>query len=157
MALKPDRHVVTDDITFILNTASVAGKVVILKTTQPSGSASGVGIGVSAGIADVVSGTPASGTKPLGILLHEFVDIDQSVRHRNYQKVQQVLGEPCTILRNGWCVTDQVTGTPAAGDAAYLGADSKVTPTQVNNIPVVGQFLSIKDTNGFAKVYVTLA
>jgi hypothetical protein len=156
MALKADRDIVTTDITFVLKAAAAAGKIVCYKTVGGSGAGSGVGIGDYAGEVTVVSGTPASGTRPAGLLLNEFVNIDQTVQHRNYQKVQQVVGEPATLLRNGWVVSDQVTGTPAAGDPAYLGASGVLSPTQTNSIPAVGEFMSVKDSNGFARVYIKL-
>lgn len=157
MALKGLRQIVTTDVTFFLNKAAEAGKLCVYKAPMTTGYASGVAIGDTGGECDVLAGSPPSGTKVLGILLHDFEDIDETVQHRNYQKVTQVPGERATILRNGWVVTDMISGSPTGGAPAYIGNDSKIAPTQTNSIAQCGEFMGVPDTAGFCKVYIKTA
>jgi hypothetical protein len=158
MALKGHRDVQSYDITFRLEDACEEGKLVVLKSTQPSGSGLGAGVGDTAGWLSAVSGSPASGTKPFGLLLHPFEDVDETaLTKRNFAKMVHVLGEPAPVMRRGWVTTNMLTGSAhAAGETAYLGADGKFTKTQVNAIAAVGQFLTAADADGYARVYVDL-
>lgn len=153
MALKADRLIVETDTTNICNDV-VAEKGLFLCYGNPgSGSA----------LVDVNQGTvtlaaSASGKTPAGMSLSTFVNIDQTRVHRNFQKDEQVVGEKAALVTKGYLVTDQILGTPTVGAKAYLGASGKATATWVSNLvtPPVGQFKSILDEAGFAKIEVNL-
>lgn len=156
MALKGDRAVYVTDIGNVTESVSKAGELLILKTGQTT-TASGQGINDLAPVAAVVgTGNPPSGTVVLGAALDPVVDVDETKGHRNWHTGEQVVGEPVALLTDGWIYTDMVTGTPSAGAAAYVGASGNFTDTQVNSIPAVGRFLTSKDPDGYAKVYVKL-
>jgi len=147
MALKGDRNVLETDISFFINVTAEKGQLVSLST-----GASGAAMDNSAALATTASG---DGTDPLGIILNDVVDIDQTRQHINWHKDEVQKGGKCTILRKGTVVTDQVTGTPAAGDIAYLNANGTVG-AQVGSSAAVGKFLSSKDANDFCKVAINL-
>ncbi len=120
----------------------------------------GVGQGINESAPDCIpgsNGTPATGTKVVGLFMDDFVDIDQTVQHRNFFKTQQVLGENACLLKQGMLWTNRVNGTPLPGSGAYLGASGNLQTTQVNSIPAVGEFKTSKDTDGYVKVFVKLA
>lgn len=157
MALKGDRQVDAVEIGFFLNEAAVKGKVLV----APTAGGSGVALNAAQNIATVAS-TP-SGQKPLGILLNEFVIVDQTKQYINEYKDQSISGDKATILTKGWVVTDQVVGNVHPGDKAVLfnnGTVSGITGELItwNRVanPQVGQFRSGEDQNGFARLYVDL-
>jgi len=178
MAIKADRVVTIDEISFIATQPAVAGQVAVYDT-QTTGH--GVGQGINGGepqCAPVGTGSPASGTKLAGVYLTDVVNIynyalladgagasglaqgigDPSLQrlHRNWQKTEQVVGENAYLLKDGKIWTNRVNGTPAAGDPAYVGANSNLQNTQVNAIPQVGKFETSKDTDGYAKVVIKI-
>jgi hypothetical protein len=153
MALKADRQVNQTDISCFSNVVATGGQLAILKTSQASGHASGFGINdQTVEVTTQGTGTPSSGTRVIGVFLDDVVNVDQTKFHRNYQRVEQVVGENVCLLKDGWVVTDMITGTPVAGDKAYLGANSKFSPTQSNSNAEIGKFDTAKDAAGFAKV-----
>ena len=95
------------------------------------------------------------GDQPLGILLNDVVDIDQTRQHINWHKDEVQKGGKCTIMTKGTVVTDKVTGTPAAGDVAYVNVDGTVGAVSGGS-SAVGRFLSSKDADGYIKVAVNL-
>lgn len=151
MALKGDRHIITTDITFTLSDVASKGQFVCYKTAG-----SGASMGLTRGAAQVAANP--SGLVPLGLLLNDFVNIDETVRHRNYQKDEHVIGDPATVLRKGWVVTDKVIGSPTVGQKAYLTSSGNVMATNqgLAATPLVGEFMSIKDESGFIRLMVEL-
>lgn len=151
MALKGDRDVLQTDISFTLSDVAERG-VVLCYSTAGSGQA----LGNKAGVATLASNP--SGLKPLGMLLQDFVSVDQTKYHRNYHKVEQVLGDNAEIMRKGWVVTNKLSGTPGKGDTAYLTTSGQVTPTNGGAVatPKVGEFMGGKDEDGYVKVYIDL-
>ena len=147
MALKGDRNVLETDISFFINVTAEKEQLVSLST-----GASGAAMDNSAALATTASGTDAA--NPLGIILNDVVNIDQTRQHINWQKDEVQQGGKCTILRKGTIVTDQVTGTPAAGDTAYVNANGTVG-AQVGSSAAVGKFLS-SAKDGFCKVAINL-
>lgn len=179
MALKADREVYITDLKFTCDVAAEAGALLIYKSSQASGHAVGQGVNELAPQATLPgTGTPASGTKVAGALLcgveniYDFALLADgtpasglsagigdpiNVRtHRNWHKTTQVVGENVPLLKDGAFWTNQVVGTPAAGDPAYLGASGKFSGTQSNSIPQVGKFETSKDADGYAYVVVKL-
>lgn len=146
MALKGDRNVLETDISFFINVTAEKGQVICTST-----GGSGAAMDNSAALATTDSGTSVA----LGVILNDVVDIDQTRQHINWHKDEVQKGGKCTILRKGTVVTDQVTGTPAAGSVAYLNTAGTVG-AQVGASPAVGRFLSSKDADGYAKVAINL-
>jgi hypothetical protein len=160
MALKPDRFIIQEDVAFRLRDVAAKGKFLVFG----SGNAVATNVNAGSGVAmDSPYGFVAlvsnpSGFVPAGCLMNNFVNIDTSLYHINYYKDEHVIGDKCTLLRKGWVVTNCVTGTPKTGDGAYLTSNGEVTPTNTGSVqtPQVGQFLSAKDENGYAKVQINL-
>lgn len=155
MALKGDRLIIETDITQTCQSVASMGQVLTYKTAG-----SGAAEGDQRGQCQLTSGSP-SGLKVAGLLMNDFITLDETQFHRNFQKDQHVVGEPCTLLRKGWVTTDQITGTPTVGDTAYLTSAGVLTPTVsstggVAATPKVGEFKSGKDEAGFVKVDIHL-
>jgi hypothetical protein len=152
MALKGERVVIETDITRTCE--SVAGRGIIVGGLTAG---SGVALGASAGKGDVF----ASGMVPAGLLMNDVVNVDESRYHRNFHKDEMKIGERATLLRKGRVTTDQVTGTPTDGAAAYATTNGQLTPTLSATgglvaTPKVGQFRGVKDEGGFVTVDVML-
>jgi hypothetical protein len=156
MALKGDRQVDAVEIRYFLNEVASKGVVVSVSTAG-----SGVAVEDVANLATVAANS--SGSKPLGILLTDFVNVDLTRTPINWHKDQAQKGSKAAILTKGWVVTDQVAGTPNAGDYACLTSSGSVTgvapgtSTYVEAAnPKVGRFRTKKNEDGFASVYVDL-
>ncbi len=155
MALKGDRYEGMTDVSFFMNDSSAAkGGVVVLST-------GGSGVALDQSKALVTYAAAASGNIPVGLLLNDMVNIDQTRQHINFHKNEVQKGGKVTLLTQGWVVTNMITGTPTAGAPAYLTDAGKLTPTQsatggVKATPPVGRFLSTKDEDDYAKVAINL-
>ena len=149
MALKGDRHELDTDISYFMNETASRG-VVLAVSTQASGAA----MDNAAAVATVAA--EASGAIALGILLNDVVNIDQTRQHLNWHKDEVQQGSKVTILTKGFVVTDQISGTPSAGDTAYLADSGLIAGTQDGTAPAIGRFLSTQDADGYAKVSVNL-
>lgn len=153
MALKADRIVESDDITLTCPSVAEAGSTLVYSTAG-----SGVALGDSAGVADLLS---PSGKKVAGILLVDVVSIDETLYHRNFHKPVQKTGERVCLLKRGKVTTNVVTGTPTPGAPAYLTTSGVLTPTKSTTgglvaTPFVGEFKSGLDEDGYATVEVNL-
>jgi len=149
MALKGDRHELDTEISYFMNETASQGVVVSI-STQGSGAA----MDSASAVATVAA--EASGATALGILLNNVVDIDQTRQHINGHKDEVQSGGKVTILTKGFVVTDQISGTPTAGQTAYLADSGKIAGTQDGTAPAIGRFLSTKDADGYAKVSINL-
>jgi len=154
MAIKGDRQVDAVEIGYFLNEAAEKGSVLVVSTAG-----SGVALDNNKSVATVA--TSASGNRPLGILLNEFVNVDRTRQPINWHKDQSASGDKATILTKGWVVTNKVLGTITAGYLAYAAESgnlraSALTPTNTSNQPVVGRFRTSADEAGYAKVYIDL-
>jgi hypothetical protein len=149
MALKGDRRELDTDISYFMNETASRG-VVVSVSTQGSGAA----MDNSSAVATVAA--EASGAVALGVLLNDVVNIDQTRQHLNWHKDEVQQGSKVTILSKGFVVTDQISGTPSAGDTAYLADSGKISGSQDGTAPAVGRFLSTKDADGYAKVSINL-
>jgi hypothetical protein len=149
MPLKGDRFELDTDISYFMNETAVRGGVVSV-STQGSGAA------MDSASALVVQAANPSGVAPLGILLNDVVDIDQTRQHLNWHKDEVQKGSKVTILTKGFVVTDRISGTPTAGQIAYVGSSGLISGTQATGAAAIGRFLSTKDADGFAKVAVNL-
>lgn len=150
MALKPDRIENQTDISFFMNTTAERGGVASVVT-------SGAGASMDDGSAVVDYVAAASGAKPVGVLLNDVVDLDLTRQHINWYKDEVQVGGKVTLLRHGQVTTNMlVVGiTPSAGVDAYVGASGLIGTSSTNAVKI-GQFLSGKDTDGYAKVSVNL-
>jgi len=149
MALKGDRHELDTEVTYFMNETASRGAVVSI-STQGSGSA----MDSSSAVATVAA--EASGATPLGILLNDVVNIDQTRQHLNWHQDEVQQGGKVTILTKGFVVTDQISGTPTAGQTAYVADSGKIAGTQDGTAVAIGRFLSTKDADGYAKVSINL-
>lgn len=157
MALKGDRLIIRDSIDFFSSGLIEKGNVVVFGITAntPSG---GAGAGLDDADAFCFVATGASGTIPLGICLQDVVNKYLTQTHLNFQKEEVQTGGKVTLLQDGWCFINSISGTPKAGDKAYLANNGLVSPTYTNSVatPPVGVFKTKKDADGYAAVYVTL-
>jgi hypothetical protein len=158
MALKGDRYEIQTDVSFFMNEVAERGGVV---TLAAGSTPSGVAMDSSANVVTYV--TNPSGKVPIGILLNDMVNIDLTRQHINWHKDEIQKGGKVTVLRKGYVVTNKIsgTGTPAAGDAAYV-ADSGLISTSTRGVALdanavkIGRFLTAKDSDGYAKVEINL-
>tara|TARA_R100000152_G_C6771621_1_gene198187 strand:+ start:842 stop:1339 length:498 start_codon:yes stop_codon:yes gene_type:complete len=155
MALKGDRYEGMTDVSFFMNDASAAkGGVVVLSTV-------GSGVALDQSKALVTYAASASGNIPVGLLLNDMVNIDQTRQHINFHKNEVQKGGKVTLLTQGWVVTNMIDGAATAGKPAYLKDNGELTATQSSTggvvaTPPVGRFLSTKDEDGYAKVAINL-
>lgn len=157
MALKADRYEESTDISFFYNAGTATrGGVVCHSTVSASGAA------MDQGDNQVAYVVAAATDVPVGILLNDVVDKDLTRTHLNFYKDEVQQGGKVTVMTRGWVVTSNVGGTPSPGDVAY--ASDSVAGNIVDGAPsaiasgnlAIGRFMSAKDSDGYAKVYVNL-
>jgi antitoxin (DNA-binding transcriptional repressor) of toxin-antitoxin stability system len=147
MALKSDRYELQTDISFFYNAAATTRGCLVAH-----GGTAGTGAAMDQGANLCVKSTSAA---PLGVLLNDVVDKDLTRTHLNQYKDEVQKGGKVTILRKGYVVTDNVTGSPSAGDAAYQ-CETTAGNVATSGTNVVGAFLSAQDADGYAKVEINL-
>ena len=150
MALKADRHELETDISFFMNETATRGGIVVFSTAG-----SGAAMDSSAAL---VTGTVASGNVPVGLLLNDMVNLDLTRQHINWHKDEVQKGGKVTLLKKGWVVTNNITGTPTAGAAAYVASNGNLTTARTLDASMapVGRLLSLKDEDDYAKVEINL-
>ena len=157
MALKSDRSVLDTDISFFMNEAATRGGIASVST-------GGSGAAMDQGEALVTYAAVPSGKVPVGLLLNDMVNIDLTRQHLNQHKDEVQKGGKVTLLRKGYVVTDNIQGSPSAGDPAYVAHSGNLAASDLSNddsdadgsTRIVGRFLSSKDQDGYAKVYIDL-
>lgn len=170
MALKPDRVEQATDVSFFMNAAMERGGICTYRTA-------GSGAAMDQSEASVYpTGSTASGTYPAGLLLCDMVNKDLSQTHINWHKDEVQLGGKVTLLRQGIVTSNVIrsTAVPAVGAPVYynpgthgsysntfmldstgvFGTDGTVSGVQ--RVPPVGQWLSTKDEDGYAKVWINI-
>jgi len=166
MALKGDRHEFETTIDFFCNDiAAERGGVATLSTA-------GSGAALDQSAALVTYNPTQSGQVPIGVLLNDMVNIDQTRQHINFHKNEVQRGGKVTLLRKGWITTNMIdpgdTGdnAPGVGSRAYVGPSGYISTKQ--SVPAngyeagsqrgmaIGEFGSLKDEDGYAKIYVNL-
>jgi len=153
MALKSDRIELLTDISFFMNTTAersgVAGVAV--------GGTAGSGVSMDDANAVVAYVAAVSGTRPIGVLLNDVVNLDLTRQHINWHKDEVQVGGKVTLLRVGQVTTDRLVSgiTPTAGTPAYVGVSGLVGTSSTNSVQI-GTFLSGKDADGYAKVSVNI-
>ena len=152
MALKPDRYEARTDISFYYN-AGVAerGGILCYGTT---GSGASMDQGVNLATYEVAD----ENSVPVGILLNDVVNKDLTREHLNVYKDEVQLGGKVTVLRGGYVVTNMIDAvTIVGGQVAYA---SSVNAGNLSNsgdaTHAVGEFMTAKDEDGYAKVEINL-
>jgi len=156
MALKADRNELDVDISFFMNETAERGQIVCISTVGSGAAMDQAGALVDLQVAH------ATAAIPVGVLLNDVVNLDLTRQHINWHKDEVQKGGKVSILKKGYVVTDQIVGTPALGELAYLddsGATGNFATTAevadgVEN--VVGRFMSGLDEDGYAKVEINL-
>jgi hypothetical protein len=151
MALKPDRIELLTDISFFMSTTGTRGGVVSISTAS-----TGVGVSMDDADAVVAYASNPSGAYPVGVLLNDVVDLDLTRQHINWHKDEVQKGGKVTVLRNGQVTTNNIDGSPAPGQIAYVHSGGNLSATQLTGAVAVGQFLSAKDSDGYAKVSINV-
>lgn len=145
MALGPNRQIFQTTIRYAVNAAAERGGVLAYSST--------------AGEAEY--NAAASGAVAVGILLDDVEDLNFD-RHPEYLQRNVVdIGSVVGIANKAVIESDQITGTPAQGNPAYLGVNGTISTTQLddgvgNVAPLVGTFRTGLDANGFATVLIDL-
>ena len=105
----------------------------------------------------VVRVATAMAQEPAGLLLNDVVNVDLTRQHLNYHKDEVQIGSKVLLLRQGTVVTAQISGTPVVGESAHFDPNGLlVTSSQDSTSDPVGRFLSTKDSDGYAKVYINI-
>ena len=154
MALKADRYEESTDISFFYNEGTATrGGAVVLDAALASGAA------MDQGGNKVKYGTAGV---PVGILLNDVVNKDLTRTHLNQYKDEVQKGGKVTVMTRGWVVTNMIEPSidPAAGEIAYISASeagdlTNVAPGSSGSL-AVGRWMSQKDADGYAKLYVNL-
>ena len=98
-----------------------------------------------------------SGLKPVGFSEAKVVNIDLTRQKLNpFDPLEVQTGYKIPIIFDGWMDTNQISGTPTAMADAYLAPNGQVSATQLAGYPLVGKFLTAKDSAGYAQVLVRL-
>lgn len=152
--LKGDRHLLYDDIRWFCN--DVAERGVIL--AHSGSGASGVSLDDTLNLVYLPGTGSVSGLLPAGLLINDFVDIDETRYHINHHKDEVRVGGKAHLLKRGWVYTDKLKSgdTPKAGDAAYLAPSGEVSKTQATGAAQVGTFKGRKDADGFVLLEVDI-
>ena len=94
-------------------------------------------------------------------MLNDVVNLDLTRQHINWHKDEVQKGGKVAILKKGYVVTNKISGTPAAGVAAFVDdgtAGNIATDAEVTDGKkiMIGRFMSTKDADGYAKVEINL-
>jgi len=157
MALRPERDEHLTDLSFFMNVTAERGGIVVLST---AGSGSAMDDSAAVVKLPTVANADVESGKPIGLLLNDVVDLDLTRQHINYFKDEMQKGGKVLVLRRGTVTTDQVSGTPVGGEAAYFWTGGVLVGLSDAATPVtglqVGQFLSTKDADGYCKVAIDI-
>lgn len=156
MALKPDRDVKVNDISFFVAAITYGGnKGGVVVATGAGGS--GAAMDQTANACWYIANP--SGKRAVGLLDTDVVNVDLTRQKLNPYKPEAQVGDKVTLIKQGYVVTnmiDSAAATISYGVTAYLAGSGYLTPTNATGRPVVGKFLSKKDEDGFAKVWIDL-
>jgi hypothetical protein len=147
MALKSDRYELQTDISFFYDAGTATRGGVVVYDTAGSGAAMDQGVNL---VKYATTGVP------VGILLNDVVNKDLTRTHLNQNKNEVQKGGKVTVLRKGYVVTNNVTGSPSAGATAYRCTLTAGNISAVASGNAIGAFVSTKDEDGYAKVEVNL-
>ena len=151
MALRPDRNELQTDLSFFMNETAERGLVVI-HSSQGSGAAMD-----DSSAAVAIPGNGDHAKHPAGLLLNDVVNLDLTRQHINFAKDEVQQGGKVLLLRRGFVVTDQISGSITLGELAYFHTNGQLTSaTAYSGSTSVGRWLSKKDADGFAKVDINI-
>lgn len=165
MALKPDRlDNIYEDISYFGNSTMERGGIVFATST-----ATGVGAAMDSAVQVaeyIVTGGSLivpTGRRPLGVLMVDMVNIDQSRQKLNPYKAEVQAGDKVLILKKGWVVTNMIEPGSAVGlncpvpvYACASGLFSTNGGLVASGFQSVGKLLTNKDGDGYAKVQIDL-
>ena len=148
MALKPDRDILTTDISHFMPTTGTRGGFVVATGTVPSGAALDQGINQVHYIAN------PSGRQPMGMLGVDVVSIDLNRQPLNFMKSEVNVNDKVVLYTAGWAVTNLVDTptTVSVGQKMYLAGSGFVTNVSLHGRPELGRFLTAADEDGYYKV-----
>jgi hypothetical protein len=155
MALKGDRVEVIQDVSFFMNETAERGGIATMSTA-------GSGAALDQSNALVTYAAAPSGKVCVGMLMNDMVNIDQTRQHINWYKDEVQKGLKVRLMLEGWAVTNMIYpgATPTAGQQAYVAPSGYITNSRgiagSTESQAVGRWLSTKDEDGYAKVYVKL-
>lgn len=150
MALKGDRVEHLTDISFFKNDTVAERGIIVVHSTGGSGAAMDDSL---AQVVDVAAYTD----EPAGLLLNDVVNLDLTRQQYNAHKDEVQLGGKVTLLRRGTVVTDQISGTPVVGEQVHFALDGTLTTaSEEATSDQVGRWLSVKDSDGFAKCEINI-
>lgn len=151
MAILADRKHVDSRLDFFMNEVAERGGVVVYSTA-------GSGAAMDQAKQLCTYAAAPSGKRPIGLLMCDVVNKDLTRQKLNpyLHEVQQ--NSKVTLWEKGEVVTNLIQPgvTISAGDKMFLHASGYVTNNNFLGGPCVGQFMSTKDENGYAKVAVNL-
>lgn len=146
MALLPDREVRSWDVTKTMTTVCEPGQFVCHVAVG-----SGASIGDTGGTVGVVA-LISSLSRFAGVTELYHVNLDTTHYDLNRLKGEQLINKAGSLIREGFVVTNMISGTPKLGDHAFLANNGLVTNSAVGGSEQVGKFESTLDENGYAKV-----
>lgn len=153
MALKPDNDILAYESRYYMNETASPGVIVCVGSTTASGSQ----MDHTNHVATVKANS--DGASPIGMLIDEVVDVDQTRTPANWHKRQTVKGNKVSIVTKGWLTTDK-TVAATAGKRAVLASSGFITNETVSGSvviqPIVGRFRTSRDEAGFASVFIDL-
>ena len=133
MALKPDRNELDVDISYFWATGLAYGGE-RGGWVSATGSTAASGAGMDQAVNQIWYGLHATGTRPLGILLNDVVNVDLTRQILNPYKSEVQVGDKVTLLKKGYVVTNRIvttlvsTSVPVtAGAPAYTGPSGFIT------------------------------
>jgi len=154
--LKPDRNPVLESIDYFITTTGDAGRIAFAATgTQPVGN----GLDSTNNKIEYINAIATSGRKPVGIVLQPVVNIDLSRQQKNpYNEEQQVNGKVLVGVigeynTNAWG-SGQLGSSVVVPAKVYAGPSGLMYTDNFSGSgwPLVGHALTLKDSDGFAKV-----
>lgn len=151
MALKPDREEFFHEIRYHMDEVAERGGCVVVQSAGSGGYPGDPN-------AVVTYAAAPSGRHPVGILLCDVVNVDQSRYHLNFYREQVPVGYKVVTARAGWYTTNMIdpAATPVGGETAYLGPSGRFTTVAGAGAPALGQFIGAKDEDGYAPVYLDI-
>lgn len=160
MSLKGYRQILETDMDHFMNSTATRGGIVSISGTSASGIAS------DQAEAQVSYSATLSGVKPLGMLLQDVVNYDLTRQRQNPWRDEVQLGNKVAVAPKCVVVTDFVYPghSPVPGAPAYIGHSGYIAASNVatdhsdtsGTFKVVGQWVTGKNEDGFAKVRINL-
>lgn len=147
MALKPCNRSENTHYVYFFDGVGERGGIASLNKDQPH---------MDRGIL-VVSYNEDISCRPVGILCHDVVDINFSGIPYTPSWSRVCKGSMVKINKSGTFVTNQIVGNPKPGDLGLLYPKGQILVWAYPKLPksirkyLVGQFLTSKDQDGFAK------